>query len=103
MKRTLRILTAMVLTVFMVMSVSITAFAEEETYTVTMKRASGDKTAHIYEAYQVFKGDLSGDGVLSNVEWGSGVNSTALLAALKADTFAYKTDFADCATAKDVA
>ena len=103
MKRTLRILTAMVLTVFMVMSVSITAFAEEGTYTVTMKRASGDKTAHTYEAYQVFKGDLSGDGVLSNVEWGSGVNSTTLLAALKADTFAYKADFADCATAKDVA
>lgn len=103
MKRTLRILTAMVLTVFMVMSVSMTAFAEEETYTVTMKRASGDKTAHIYEAYQVFKGDLSGNGVLSNVEWGSGVNSTTLLAALKADTFAYKADFAACATAKDVA
>ena len=103
MKRTLRILTAMVLTVFMVMSVSMTAFAEEETYTVTMKRASGDKTDHIYEAYQVFKGDLSDNGLLSNVEWGSGVDSTKLLEALNADTFAYKDDFAACATAKDVA
>lgn len=39
------------------------------TYTITI---NGDTTGHTYEAYQIFKGDLSGD-TLSNIQWGNGV------------------------------
>ena len=106
MKKTLRLLTAMVLTVFMVMSVSMTAFAvDDPTYTITMKRAAGDTTNHTYEAYQVFTGKLSGEGsdaVLNDIDWGSGVNGTNLLAALKSDT-TYGDRFVGCADAADVA
>ena len=59
------------------------AFADT-THTITI---DNDQDGHIYEAYQVFAGDLSGDDasgyVLSNVEWGTGVNGAALLAALR--------------------
>lgn len=54
---------------------------------------------HTYKAYQIFKGGLSQDGtILSDIQWGNGVNSEALLTALKG-TEAYK----DCTTAADVA
>lgn len=54
-------------------------------------------TGHTYNAYQIFKADLS-DGILSNIEWGDGVNGTALLTALQA-----KDAFASCTSAADVA
>lgn len=58
-----------------------------------------------YSAYQVFKGDidtLNNKVVLSNPEWGDGVNSAALLTALKGLTIGTTQPFASCATAKDV-
>ena len=45
---------------------------------------NGTKTGHTYGAYQIFTGDLDGS-TLSNIEWGTGVNGTAALTALKAD------------------
>ena len=54
--------------------------ADDPTITVTSQE--GD---HTYGAYQVFKGDLAdvdGKKVLSNIEWGTGVKSTELLAAV---------------------
>lgn len=54
--------------------------ADDPTITVTSQE--GD---HTYGAYQVFKGDLAdveGKKVLSNIEWGTGVNSGALLTAV---------------------
>lgn len=75
-----------------------TAFAAE-TYTITINQADA---GHTYEAYQVFTGDLAEDGTLSNVQWGTGVNGTALLAALKADQ-TLGTTFANAASAADVA
>ena len=54
--------------------------ADDPTITVTSQE--GD---HTYGAYQVFKGELAevdGNKVLSNIEWGAGVNSDALLNAL---------------------
>lgn len=45
---------------------------------------NGTKTGHTYGAYQIFTGDLDGS-TLSNIEWGTGVNDTAALTALKAD------------------
>lgn len=57
--------------------------ASAETITITVKNTAED---HVYAAYQVFSGTLSDAGVLSDVQWGSGIGDGAgLLAALKAD------------------
>lgn len=62
-----------------------------------------ETSGHTYQAYQVFSGDYH-EGVLSNVQWGSGVDNTdgALLEALKGDG-TIGGSFADCASAADVA
>ncbi len=49
----------------------------------------------------MFSGALSGT-TLSDIQWGTGVNGTTLLAALQADA-ALGTTFAGCSTAADVA
>lgn len=71
--KTLKKLTSIFLTLFMVFATASTTFAEETTYSLTLK---GTTTGHTYEAYQIFSGDLStnaeGKKVLSNVEWGTG-------------------------------
>lgn len=72
--------------------------ATSTTYTITINNS---KTGHTYNAYQIFSGDLSGN-VLSNVNWGNGVDADNLLTALKADGD-IGTQFADCKTAADVA
>lgn len=91
MKKTLSILLAVLM---MLALIPAAAFAEDATYTITIK----DSTAnHTYEAYQVFAGDLSGT-TLSNIVWGTGVNGESLLAALKATS-----TFADCTSPADVA
>jgi fimbrial isopeptide formation D2 family protein/LPXTG-motif cell wall-anchored protein len=56
-------------TLMLVMSTGVFA-ASNETYTITVDTTEG---GHTYEAYQIFIGDMSADGVLSNIEWGSGV------------------------------
>lgn len=70
----------------------------DTTYTITI---NNNKDGHIYKAYQVFAGDLA-DGILSNIQWGTGVNGGALLSALKGDE-TIGSDFAECTTAADVA
>ncbi len=66
-----------------------------------------DSATHTYEAYQLFKGDLE-EGVLCNIKWGTGVNDTALLDALKRSTLGvFMQDganiFTTCGTAEAVA
>lgn len=59
------------------------------------------KENHTYEAYQIFDGDLTDKGVLSNVVWGSGIDSTKtddLMTEIKTIN-----GFADCADAAAVA
>jgi fimbrial isopeptide formation D2 family protein/LPXTG-motif cell wall-anchored protein len=70
----------------------------DTTYTITIEN---NKPGHTYEAYQVFAGDLAGS-VLSNIQWGTGVNGAGLLAALKEDT-TIGSNFTDCTTAAQVA
>ena len=89
---------AVMLSLVMAMVMAVPAFADT-TYTITI---TNNASGHTYEAYQVFTGDLSADGVLSNITWGNGVNSDALLAALKADE-TIGTSFTDCKSAADVA
>ncbi len=91
--------------------------AEGTTYTLTLSDTS---TGHTYEAYQVFTGDLNKEKnsegkevkVLSNVKWGTGINSSKeadLINALKSDDtlkdkFGNVTDAASVAKAlEDVA
>lgn len=96
-----RKLLSLVLTALMLLALTLPVLAEN-TYSITINNAA---TGHTYEAYQIFTGELSekdGKKVLSNVEWGSGVNGANLLAALKADS-SLKEDFKDCTTAADVA
>lgn len=104
MKKAKKIL-GLLLAMMMMMSVAITAMAEE-TYSITINNSA---EGHTYEAYQIFTGDLStneaGEKVLSNIVWCSGVSEagqTALGdAAAKAETL--KTEADAKAFAKEVA
>ena len=98
--RKVKKLLGLLLAAVMVLAMGVPTFAASGSYTLTISGASG---GHTYEAYQIFAGELSKNGqTLSNVTWGDGVNSEALLAALKGteeETTAYET----CTTAADVA
>lgn len=106
MKATRKLL-ALLLALLLTAALTVPALADPEagpqpaapaTYTITIEN---NKPGHTYEAYQVFAGDLAGN-VLSNIQWGTGVDNTGLLAALKSDT-TIGSDFAECTTAADVA
>lgn len=67
-----------------VFSLSVTALAAE-TYSITVD-GSGTVANHTFEAYQIFKGDLytpetteggTASKILSNIDWGTGVNTAA--------------------------
>ena len=78
---------SLILSMAMVLSLTVLSFADT-TYSITINNDS--KEDHNYQVYQIFTGDLSDKGVLSNIQWGSGVTSagqTALgNAAAKAET-----------------
>jgi len=77
MKRTKRSLTAL-LALLLALLLPLAAGAAGTSYTLTLYN-SGD-TTHTFEVYQIFTGDLSVNGsgqkVLSNIVWGSGVSAT---------------------------
>lgn len=87
----------------MVMVLGLATVASAATVTVP---SDGILKDHTFTAYQIFAGDYEAEGetagILSNVTWGSGIDSTAFLAALKADT-TYGTLFTDCTDAAAVA
>lgn len=75
----------------------------DETQLYTYDSSTGTYTAATYDGtsgatYYYYTGK-----VLSDIQWGSGVDGDALLAALTDDTYTYYSDFKDCATAADVA
>lgn len=98
-------ITSLFVAVVMLVAISCTSivFAASNTqHTITINY---ENSGHTYTAYQVFKGDYvekDGKKVLSNIKWGEGVNSTDLLAALKADE-TIGSDFTDADTAEAVA
>lgn len=74
-----------------VSAMSLPVLAEGEiptSFTLTFKNpaADNDLADHTYEAFQIFTGDLyaTGTQTLSNIQWGDGVDSAALITALKA-------------------
>lgn len=92
MKRTKR-LASLLLAIVLVFALATTALAA----TVS------NGTSHSYKAYQIFKGTQEDNSVpLGDVEWGTGINSDAFLAALKGDS-RIGSIFASCSTAADVA
>lgn len=90
MKKIISILLAMA----MVLGMGLTAFADESEnkgYTITITNHELDNEEHIYQAYQIFAGELEKDPadesgtkeVLSNIQWGSGVKADELMVELK--------------------
>ena len=78
-------LLSLLLVLTIVFSLSVTALAADTTYTITVD-GSGTVADHTFEAYQIFKGDLhapeTNEGgntskILSNIVWGTGVNTNA--------------------------
>lgn len=87
---------AIIISLIMVFSLSATAFASiGHNHTITIYNAN---EGYEYTAYQIFSGDLSSDGVLSNIEWGEGVDGAALLAELQTHA-----EYASCTDAAGVA
>ena len=83
---------AIIVCLVMVFSMTITAFAADATYTLTINNPTKD---HQYEAYQIFSGTLENitgteTQVLTNIVWGSAIvgegydHSAALLADIQA-------------------
>lgn len=95
--RSLKKLIAFVASIAMVLTLLVTNVSAA---TVTVP-SDGILKDHTYTAYQVFSGREE-DGILSDVQWGSGVNSTTFLAALKADK-TYGNLFTNCLDASAVA
>lgn len=93
--RKVKKLLGLLLAAVMVLAMGVPTFAAEgDDYTITI---NNETSGHTYEAYQVFQGDLSGN-ILSNIEWGTGVDGAGLQEALKAESA-----FADCESAAKVA
>ena len=99
MKKTMKLLSSLLIVAILVSLCFTSALAAgDNTVTIT-----SETSGHTYRAYQVFAGTYdTGSGKLLNVTWGSGVNSAALLTALKGAP-TYGTSFTACVTAADVA
>lgn len=89
MKKTGRFISLLLALAIVVLSLSVMALAADTKYSITIKGNPDNTVVHIYEAYQIFKGDLhdptseTNDGeqgkVLSNIVWGSGVDADAIV------------------------
>jgi fimbrial isopeptide formation D2 family protein/LPXTG-motif cell wall-anchored protein len=83
----------------LVLTLSVSAFAATG-HTITINSKTG---GHTYQAYQVFAGTYdSNSNKLSDITWGSGVDSTAFLTALQSDA-TIGSKFTSCTSAADVA
>lgn len=74
MKKIMKQMLAFFMMLAMVMGLGVTAFAADNTYTITIDKST---SGHQYTAYQIFAGDLatdaSGNNILSNITWGNGI------------------------------
>lgn len=87
---------AMTACMAMPMTTMFTASAEE-TYTITVTNPDVAGT-HEYEAYPIFTGILK-DGILTEIGWGSGVNQTGLIDAIKDITLTTAVKYGDTTNA----
>lgn len=71
MKRVKRVL-ALLAALALVLAMAVPAFADKANlYTISVPAGSN----HTYQVYQIFTGDYSSDGKLSNIKWGQNSNS----------------------------
>ena len=71
MKRVKRVL-ALLAAFALVLAMAVPAFADKANqYTISVPKGSN----HTYQVYQIFTGDYSSDGKLSNIKWGQNSNS----------------------------
>lgn len=109
-------LLAVILTLALVLSLSLAAYATNEEDIAGFQEDEGitkpaDISDHGFVAYQIFSGTQStdpNDATLGAVDWGTGVNGSALLSALKSsgdfkDATTQENLFKDCTDAADVA
>ena len=97
-----KILALLVAVLLIVASMSV-AFADENSAHKITITNTDQNVVHTYEAYQVFVGKLDdAQTKLSDIQWGTGVDGTELLAALKDDA-TYGSYFTDCDSAAKVA
>lgn len=85
--KTMKKLFATLIAVVMALTLSVSAFAAPGDYTITITNSDSISSAgHVYEAYQIFAGDLDSTGtILSNITWGENVtDGAAFITALKA-------------------
>lgn len=68
--KTLKKAMSVLVSLLMIFTFALPAFADSATYTIT-----APATTHQYEIYQIFTGDLS-EGILSNVKWGENGTGT---------------------------
>ena len=80
MKKLAKVL-SLALVLVMVLSLGGAAWAD---HSVTITKGTNDTATHTYEAYQIFAGnyDSTSDN-LSNITWGTGINSGELITALR--------------------
>ena len=81
MKATKRIL-AIMLAVMLTAALMVIPASAAGDYTVTIESTI---PGHTYEIYQIFKGDLNATGVLTHIQWGSGVSADGKTALGDAD------------------
>ncbi|MBP3815965.1 MAG: isopeptide-forming domain-containing fimbrial protein [Firmicutes bacterium] len=95
---------SLLLIAVMVLSSFSAVFADGETTTITIDAngSSATMSDHTFKAYQIFTGQMGDDKTLGNVEWASGINSSAFLTALKNDA-TIGSKFAACTDAASVA
>ena len=99
--KTMKKLLAVALALVLALSLCTVSLAAGN-YTITINNSV---SGHTYEAYQIFSGDVTVDQdnkILTNVDWGSGINDTAFLPALKGDG-TIGAHYTDCSSAADVA
>lgn len=97
--KTMKKLLSSLLAVMLMSAMLVVPASAAGTYSITINGAAG----HSFTAYQIFSGTLSGN-VLSDIQWGDGVNGTTLLADLQdGDKTALAPLFTGCDSAEKVA
>lgn len=95
-----RKLIALILCLTMVMGLATTVFADEEEHKHYIA-IENNRAGYVYNAYQIFSGDVDSTGILSNVAWGSAIPAAQIDAMM---TELRKIPaFAECTDANSVA
>lgn len=81
-RKLLSVAAATLVAASLAVTTTVSSFAADKTYSITI---TGTNENHTYEAYQIFTGKLDvvdGAKILTDIQWGEGVESDALLDAL---------------------